>query len=622
MLKKGISTLAIFASGFVASGQCPAGESALTVTVDTDAWGYEVYWEIVDAGAGCGLGTWAFGGNSEEVGCDGNGNANGSSTLPSNAVVTEGPFCLPTAGSYDFVHIDDYGDGGTLFELASDGVLIAAWTGTDAGNVWPFTPSASNTVVHDSPCGALAVTVDGDTVSVSTEGASAQIGEPTPGPSPLGGCGVQGWWCASDGAVARSVWLTFTAISPDPVVVNTCHEGTTMDTQLALYRVDECGDWSTYELVGASDDIPGGCGPGNGYASQLFSDCLEPGATYCIQLDGWGGSTGTALVSVTTNPDPAPTLNVLSSNMDCPLSEEVLADGEIQLAMNGSGLAASYTISGEGVSADGPYLGGLFPGEYAVSLITACGVEYSATVSVVAPAPFALDFEGTDPSCDGALDGGIAVDLTGGTAPYEWAWSSENGFASDSEDLGGLGEGWYDLEVTDAEGCTFAAGVELVAGSALEFTLGPDTLLCLGDDLLLYGPPALDYVWQDGSINQFLYIEASEWGVGTYPLYLVVSNDSGCEQSDVLILTVGSCSTDIAGAEGQGGAVFPNPAGEAVAWQFAAGTRSGRVLDVTGRVVAALNAPAGRVAVADWPAGLYFVVADGGHLVDRLYVVH
>ncbi len=622
MLRTVMTLGAIWGLVQVSFAQCPSGQSALTVTLDTDGWGYEVYWEIVDLGVGCGVNPWAFGGNSDDVGCDGNGNANGSDAYPSNAIITEGPFCLPTTGSYDFVHVDDYGDGGTVFELAADGVAIGAYTGTGDGNTWTFSPAESSFVPYDSPCAAAPIAVDGDTVTVSTVGAAVQIGEPSPDASPLGGCTTQGWWCASDGNIARTVWLSFTASSSDPVLIGTCHEGTTMDTQLALYRVDDCADWSTFTLVGAADDIPGGCGPGNGYASLLASDCLEAGATYLIQLDGWAGSSGTALVSVVTNPDPTPALNVLTSDMDCPLNEEVQPSGQILIAMIESGIGTSYHITGNGVDTDAPYAGSLFPGTYEVEMTTACGVTFTESVTVDAPEPFAFDFASTATSCGGAADGSIEVTLTGGTAPYEFAWSSAAGLASSEEDPTGLIDGWYDLEVTDDAGCAFMASVEVEPGSSLEFSLGPDTLICLGETLLLYGPPALDYEWQDGSINQFLYIEASEWGTGTYPLYLVVSNDEGCEQSDVMILTIGSCTTGVESLDAEALNAFPNPAMDRLTYQLPAGSQTGRVRDASGRLVAELTAPSGQLNVADWPAGLYLFEAAEGHTTQRVQIVH
>ena len=50
-----------------AFAQCAAGYISATFVLDTDAWGYENYWEIVPSGSGCGVGTVASGGNSANV---------------------------------------------------------------------------------------------------------------------------------------------------------------------------------------------------------------------------------------------------------------------------------------------------------------------------------------------------------------------------------------------------------------------------------------------------------------------------------------------------------------------------------------------------------------------------
>lgn len=398
-----------------------------------------------------------------------------------------------------------------------------------------------------------------------------------------------------------------------------------MDTQLALYRAEDCSDWSTYTLVGAQDDIPGGCGPGNGYAARLYSDCLEAGATYLIQLDGWGGSTGQSLVSVATNPSPAGTMNVAVSNITCPLSEEVVANGEILLNFSEGGRDVECSIEGPGYNGTEPYASGLLAGVYTIEATNACGNTFTASVTLSEPDPFVFEFEAVDPSCDGAMDGSISVDLSGGSDPYEWSWTADAGFSSSEQNLAGLGAGWYGLEVTDDAGCSFNASVELVIGGALEFTLGPDTLICLGQTLLLYGPPALDYVWQDGSINQFLYIDASEWGVGTYPLYLIVSNDEGCEHSDVLILTIGSCTNGLESALSSTPWMYPNPASEMLHWQLPANIQSGQITDASGRLVEGLNANQGQINVSDWAPGIYHILwkaADGSTSVERFQVAH
>ena len=63
----------LFASLFVFSltgalAQCEAGEVAIEFVIDTDPWGYELYWELTPTGEACGGENFiASGGNSANV---------------------------------------------------------------------------------------------------------------------------------------------------------------------------------------------------------------------------------------------------------------------------------------------------------------------------------------------------------------------------------------------------------------------------------------------------------------------------------------------------------------------------------------------------------------------------
>lgn len=124
-------------------GQCPAGESQVTIDILTDDYGYEAYWQLVPNGNNCGTGTVFSGGNSA-VGCSGGGANNQTpGGYANNTTINEGPWCLTQGNIYDIIYIDDYGDGGNTFNVNIDGFpLYSGFTGAGSPNsVFNFTVS-------------------------------------------------------------------------------------------------------------------------------------------------------------------------------------------------------------------------------------------------------------------------------------------------------------------------------------------------------------------------------------------------------------------------------------------------------------------------------------------------
>ena len=114
-----------------ASAQCAAGEVAVTIDITTDSWGYETYWEMVPSGNGCGIGTLFSGGNPAEVGCGGEA----AQLIPfggtgagyaSSTTINEGPFCVVDGTLIDLIIVDEYGDGGNVYEVFVDGVSVGS----------------------------------------------------------------------------------------------------------------------------------------------------------------------------------------------------------------------------------------------------------------------------------------------------------------------------------------------------------------------------------------------------------------------------------------------------------------------------------------------------------------
>jgi SprB repeat/HYR domain len=63
----------------------------------------------------------------------------------------------------------------------------------------------------------------------------------------------------------------------------------------------------------------------------------------------------------------------------------------------------------------------------------------------------------TQPPVNGQSNGSLQVTVVSGTAPFTFFWQKNQAYFADTEDLSDLSPGVYQLEVTDANGCTVLA---------------------------------------------------------------------------------------------------------------------------------------------------------------------
>ncbi|MFT5310637.1 MAG: PKD repeat protein, partial [Bacteroidia bacterium] len=144
---------------------------------------------------------------------------------------------------------------------------------------------------EDEPCGATAL-VAGPNGPFDHTGYTAATWEETAG-IPDGDCDVQTGWCF-DVDVENSQWFSFVAPASGSVTISAA--GSDFDTQMAVYSGVSCQDVEsgTGVLLAANDDDPAG-----GLQSLLLLCDLNPGDTYFVMLDGWGGAEGEATLTLT-----------------------------------------------------------------------------------------------------------------------------------------------------------------------------------------------------------------------------------------------------------------------------------------------------------------------------------
>ena len=150
------------------------------------------------------------------------------------------------------------------------------------------------------------------------------------------------------------------------------------------------------------------------------------------------------------------------------------SDGSITLNVSGGSGMYSYSWSTGETSKD---LSNLTAGTYTVTITDSNGCDEQETYLLTEPfvlleSVLTSDYNGVGISCAGASDGSIDLEVTGGTGPYSYLWST----GSTSEDLNSLAAGAYSVTITDVNGCDLSlTNINITAPSALTHSLSTQT---------------------------------------------------------------------------------------------------------------------------------------------------
>jgi gliding motility-associated-like protein len=186
-------------------------------------------------------------------------------------------------------------------------------------------------------------------------------------------------------------------------------------------------------------------------------------------------------------------------------------NGSIDLSVAGGRIPYTFAWTGpNGFTASSEDISGLEAGAYSVTItyFNACAVPFNDIATITEPPEIQVSSVKTDISCGGLTDGAIDITVSGGQAPYSFAWTGPSGFTSTQEDLTGLGAGTYSLTVTDANSCvlSFPDLETIIEPSSVVATyVSHQDVLCNGEsngsiDIDVSGGIApYNYVWTNAS---------------------------------------------------------------------------------------------------------------------------
>jgi hypothetical protein len=253
---------------------------------------------------------------------------------------------------------------------------------------------------------------------------------------------------------------------------------------------------------------PAGSGSGAGTSISGLSS-----GTYNITVTATGGCTKAITVNL-----GQPALLSASSQLTHVLCNGA-STGAITLSVNGG--TAPYTFNwGGGMTTQNRI--NIPAGSYTVTVTDAHACTAIAFATITQLSVISITPTPTHVSCNGANTGSVSLSVSGGTAPYTYAWSN----GASTQNITGLPVGSYTVTVTDANACTNTASTTLTQPTAISLSVSKVNVLCNGSnngsiDLTVSGgTPAYSYSWSNGVTSQDL----SGLTAGTYSVTVTDAN--------------------------------------------------------------------------------------------------
>ncbi|UKN01137.1 T9SS type A sorting domain-containing protein [Paracrocinitomix mangrovi] len=418
----------------------------VTVELNTDCWGSETTWEIVDINAT----VLASGGPYSDV--------SGGEQIIEN-------LCLDP-GCYDFIIYDSFGDGMNGSQWSSctvDGDYMITQDNTSdtlasivAANS-DFGSSETNNFCVVTPCsGTLSSSTTEEACSGDNTGSITV--NVTGGDAPFTydiGSGAQGTG-------------TFNNLTPGIYTItvvdnNACTN--TIDVTLGGPTALTATVTAQDEACPGSNDASITVNASGGTTAYLYStDCgtsfqasnvftAVPTGNYCVVVEDANGCQFTES-NVTISTGAGITSTTVVTDVSCADG----ADGSIDVTpTNGTG-PYTYNI-GAGPQSNNVFTN-LATGTHLITVQDANGCTGSVSATVGEPTAISGTYTTNDEISGN--DGSINLTVTGGTAPYSYSWTGPNSYSSTVEDPTNLVSGTYSVTVTDANGCTYTInGIEV-----------------------------------------------------------------------------------------------------------------------------------------------------------------
>ncbi|MBK8499596.1 MAG: choice-of-anchor L domain-containing protein [Flavobacteriales bacterium] len=262
-------------------------------------------------------------------------------------------------------------------------------------------------------------------------------------------------------AFGCTVDTSFTLTAPDPILYQ------------ATVNAIPCQGSSTGSIDAT---VAGGTGAvdiswsgPNGFTASTASIANLDAGQYILNITDDNACLEVDTFTVIVGAPPALSA-IATSHNGAAISCAGASDGAIDLTITaGTAPFAIAWTDGVGFNSSDEDIDSLAAGGYQVTVTDALGCTADTLVLLLPPAPVSLSAtiastNGNNIACAGGSTGAIDLSVSGGSAPYSYAWS--NGTAS--EDISNATAGALSVLITDANGCTASGNWTLTEPAALE----------------------------------------------------------------------------------------------------------------------------------------------------------
>ncbi|MFH1321867.1 MAG: gliding motility-associated C-terminal domain-containing protein [Bacteroidota bacterium] len=393
------------------------------------------------------------------------------------------------------------------------------------------------------------ITIEGDTVNTGTQMLANLI---VADESCFGMCNGMIELFPSGGQPGYTyLWDSLAGNSTDPVVTNLCpntysvtisdaagcdtvHTFTIAEPVQIMLSFNNSftscnGSCDGYALVTPS----GGVAPFNFNWNNGEVDSAAVALCAGVQVVTVTDAAGCAVSDSVTIDEP-PSITIYYSVIDALCSG--VPTGSIDLTVGGGTPGFSFLWSDSSTTEDISSLAG---GTYLVIVTDTNNCSDTASIFVNENAHIILTLNGNDIDCYGNQNGSISASLTNGTAPFVFNWSNDDS----TQNISGLGAGWYVLVVQDSNGCTSTDSIQITEPEILNVSVSSQ-ILPNGYNISFYqGTDGIADASVSGGTGYFVYLwsnganTASITGLSAGNYQLTVTDFNGCTGTDVVAIT-------------------------------------------------------------------------------------